>query len=140
MPIYKRCTRCNKRLLTGTKCDCYNPRYKEEDKYKKGDQYSDFYNTGDWKVMREKTKHKTAGMDIYSYYILGIIEYGTTAHHIQELKENWSRRLDISNLIYLTDSNHQLIHKEYRKGRQEKKAMQTLLYDLLERYYQEFNN
>lgn len=139
MPIYKRCFKCNKRIPSGSKCDCTDPRYKEEDKYTKDDIYKAFYKSTPWEEARERGKRKTAGLDIYSFYVLGIIENGTTVHHIQELKECWERRLDISNLIYLTDSNHQLIHKEYRKGKQEKEAMQKLLYDLLERYNKEFN-
>lgn len=54
-------------------------------------------------------------MDIYSYYILQRIEYGHTVHHIVPIKEDWSKRLDVNNLIYLTESNHQAIHQLLEK-------------------------
>ncbi len=36
-----------------------------------------------------------------------------TVHHIEELKEDWSRRFDKDNLISLCESCHQKIHKKY---------------------------
>ena len=36
-----------------------------------------------------------------------------TVHHIEELKENWSKRFNKDNLICLCESCHQRIHKKY---------------------------
>ena len=75
------------------------------------------------------------GMDIYEYYTTGRIAEGYTAHHIVELKEDWSKALDVNNIIYLTESNHQLIHEKYKKS---KKQVQRLLYEMILRFYEEF--
>ena len=58
--------------------------------------------------------------------------------YIEELKDNWGRRLDRDNIIYLTESNHQLIHKLYRESPKKKKETMQLLFELVERYKKEF--
>ena len=136
MPIYKRCGRCGKRLPSGTKCECLKQRHKEYDKYSRDKKSDDFYHSKEWDISREDAISFYVGMDIYSYYILGVIEYGTTVHHIIPLKDDWSKRVDRDNLIYLTDSNHQLIHKAMREGKYSE--MIELLNGLIERYKQEF--
>lgn len=88
MPIYKRCSSCNTRLLSGTKCICRKKRYKEEDKYKKDTKEKQFYSSEQWSLVREKAKDKFKGIDIYSYYVLRRIEYGQTVHHIEPIKVN----------------------------------------------------
>lgn len=134
MPIYKRCSRCNKRILEGTKCDCYKERHKEYKKYRTDVKEQIFYSSDGWEIIKEKVKDKFKKIDIYSYYIYGVIEYGQTVHHIESIKENWERRLDISNLIYLTESNHQKIHKLMRN---DLKGTQKILYGLIKRFESE---
>lgn len=139
MPIYKRCIRCSKRLLEGSKCVCTKARHKEYKKYRTDKKEQTFYSSGEWISTKGTIKDKFKGIDIYSYYMNGEIEYGQTTHHIETLKDNWNRRLDISNLIYLTESNHQLIHSLYNKNNAVKFDTMTLLYELIERYCKEFN-
>ncbi|MBC2456138.1 HNH endonuclease [Clostridium beijerinckii] len=88
--------------------------------------------------MKDKVKDKFKKIDIYSYYVLGELEYGQTAHHIEPLKDNWDRRLEIDNLIYLTESNHQKIHKAMEKDKKNKKQIMDMLYELIRRFEQEF--
>ena len=139
MPIYKRCNRCRQRLLTGTKCECVKERHKEYKKYRTDKKEQSFYCSGDWLSVKEKVKDRFKEVDIYSYYIKGKIEYGQTSHHIETLKDNWNRRLDIDNLIYLTEQNHQHIHALYNQNNAVKFDTMTLLYELIERYCKEFN-
>lgn len=47
------------------------------------------------------------------------IEYGFTVHHIVPLINDYSKRLQQSNLIYLTESHHRLIHRLYDAEYQE---------------------
>ena len=138
MPIYKRCSRCGKRLLEGTQCECRKARHKEYKRYRKDSKEQSFYSSNAWLSIKEILKDRYKELDIYSYYVLNKIEYGQTMHHIEELKDNWGRRLDRDNIIYLTESNHQLIHKLYRESPKKKKETMQLLFELVERYKKEF--
>lgn len=140
MPIYKRCSRCNKRILEGTKCECEKQRHKEYKKYRTDFKEQSFYSDPNWLVMKAKAKQRFKGMDIYSYYILGIVEYGQTVHHIETIKDNWDRRLDIDNLVYLTESNHRKLHKLYDKDGYTKKETMDILYNLVKRFIEEFGD
>lgn len=133
--IYKRCPRCSKRIVEGTICPCLKNRHKEYKKYRQDNKEQCFYASSEWLRKKEDVKAFYSGIDIYSFYILHTIEEGQTVHHIVELKEDWSRRLDNENLIYLTEANHQLIHKLYKE---DKEGIQKLLCSLIERYRKEF--
>lgn len=136
MPIYKRCDRCHKRLTPGIVCSCIKQRHKEYDKQREDKDTISFYHTDSWLRIRDKAIDRYNGTDIYSYYINGTIEQGHTVHHIVPIKDDWSKRLDIDNLIYLTESNHQEIHKRMRQG--EYQDMIDMLNGLVERYKAEF--
>lgn len=133
--IFKRCSRCGKRIQTGTICECQKNRHREYKRYRTDDKEQAFYSSGEWTIIKNKVKDKFEGIDIYSYYVFGVLEYGQTAHHIETLKDNWDRRLDIDNLIYLTESNHQKIHKAMK---QNKKEIMCMLYGLIKKFEQEF--
>ncbi len=137
MPIYKRCSRCGKRLPSGSKCDCLKQRHKEYDKYSRDKKSDAFYHSKEWELARDDTINYYTGIDIYSYYILGKIEYGQTVHHIVPLKDDWIKRVDRKNLIYLTESNHQLIHKAMNEGKYGETI--ELLNGLVKRYEEEFD-
>lgn len=139
MPIYKRCSRCGKRMSAGTICGCQKRRYQEEDKYTKDDKYKLFYKSRSWNRARDIAIDFYGGLDIYSLYVLGRMEYGQTMHHIIPLKECWERRTDVSNLIYLTESNHQIIHNIMAQGETQKQEVISLLLSLVERYRQEMS-
>lgn len=92
----------------------------------------DFYKTGDWIKARAKCIQDCCGLDLYSLYVHGVIEYGFTVHHIEPINITPELRLTQSNLIYLTESNHQIVHSLYDSG----KYVETiaLLYSLKERF------
>lgn len=136
MPIYKRCSRCRKRIAAGSQCSCMQSRYQRENR--ETDKETSFYKTGAWLKAREATIAGSYGIDIYSYYILGILEYGETVHHIEPIRENWKRRLDLSNLIYLTEINHQRIHAQMNQGEEKKQQIEKELFELKKRFETEF--
>ena len=119
-------------------------RYKEYQNRRRKDKgqkkYQDFYNSKHWKRLRDVIVNKYYGIDILEYYRTGRIIQGERVHHIVELSENYNRRLDISNLIYLTEQNHRRVHEEYLKGSKEKKQMQDILFELVEKFNSEFGN
>lgn len=149
MPILKQCSwhGCTRIVKEYIKyCDYHQSLYEREEKerYKEyrlrraDKKEQDFYNSKEWKRISDGIKAMQDGIDIFSYYILNKTQSAQTCHHIVELKEDWARRLDIDNLIGLTESNHQKIHKIYKKSNRDKKQMQKLLFDLIQRYYEEF--
>ncbi|MBP1889798.1 5-methylcytosine-specific restriction endonuclease McrA [Clostridium moniliforme] len=99
--------------------------------------FQKFYSSKQWKCIRELAINDTLGIDIINYYKFNRITAGKIVHHIVELNEDYSKRLNRDNLIYLTESNHKFVHKEYCKGN--KANMQELLLSLKLKFMEEFN-
>ncbi len=110
-------------------------RYKHYDKNIRSKDTTAFYNSTEWEKARAEALRKYKGLDLWEYYINKKIVYADTAHHIIELKDDWSRRLDISNLFPLSSSNHSMIHKLYKKDKQ---GTQKLLFELIKRWEEEY--
>lgn len=111
---------------------------KDKDTYKKYNskredkEYQEFYNSKEWKTKRDRIIAKFKYMDIYSYYKNKEIVSATLIHHINEVKEDYSKRLDEDNLITLCHSCHNILHGNYtEKEKQE-------LYNIKNIYENEF--
>lgn len=117
-------------------------RYKEYQSRRRKDKeqrkYQDFYNSDGWKRIRVPIIDDCFSIDILEYYRTGKIIEGERVHHIIELSEDWNSRLDVFNLIYLTEQNHRRVHEEYNKGIKEKKQMQGVLFALIDKWCEEF--
>ncbi len=117
-------------------------RYKEykkrrlKDKEKKKQQ--EFYISKGWQRTRSGVISSCYSIDIYQYYTTGDVVEGQAVHHIVELDDDWSRRQDILNLIYLTEQNHRQIHSEYNISSGKKRTMQNILINMLVRFEEEF--
>ncbi len=103
-------------------------RYKHYDKNIRDKETTSFYNSDEWERTRTEVLRNYKGLDLYEYYINKKIVYVDAVHHIVELKDDWSKRIDISNLIPMTSSTHGMIHKLYKKDKQ---GTQKLLFELL---------
>lgn len=104
MSIGKMCNYCHRIVEVGKICKCRNTkRYKE----KKTDET---YIDKRWNKVREKCKSNCFGLDVFAYYHDNKIEFGFTVHHIYPVDEFPERKYDVSNLIYLTEQNHRLVH------------------------------
>lgn len=134
MPIYKRCGRCGKRLPSGTKCDCFKARHKEYDKYSRDKKSTEFYNSKEWELSRERALTLDKGIDVYLYMTTGDVVLADAVHHIEPLKDNWDRRCDIDNLISLSNDTHSKIEQMYKK---DKIGTMNLLYKILRGYRSE---
>ena len=69
-----------------------------------------FYSSQAWQTMRLAVLTKAR----YKCWVaeqLGEIAVSNYVHHIEFVGENWSRRLDIDNLIPISSHYHKLIHK-----------------------------
>lgn len=129
--IVKRCNYCGNNIPIGKKCNCIAQnicKSSSDSKYTKEDKK--FYKSSDWLNARKLCIQKCCGIDLYSYYILHRIEYGQTVHHIVPLLNDYSLRLSQDNLIYLTESNHRIIHKLYESKYTETiEVLRTILRD-----------
>jgi len=119
MPIYKRCGRCGKRMEAGTKCGCLKDRHKEYDKYSRDKKSKDYYNSSEWSAARAAAHSRDNSIDVYVHMTTGEIIYADTVHHIIPLKDDWSKRSDIDNLMSLHHDTHSMIEKMYRQYKTE---------------------
>lgn len=131
--IYKRCSRCGKRLEVGQTCECVKQRHKEYDRLARDKDAAKFYSSASWKRMRQYILDKYDSIDVYAYIVYGQIEKADTVHHIIELKDDKSQALVEQNLIPVSSSTHNIIHASYDKSLADKQAMQSILYECLRR-------
>lgn len=140
--IYKRCSGCGKKIPSNITCKCqvYNARqrYKEYNTKRNDKEEQKFYRSKEWVKCKELRQIDLLYIDWYEYYTKGNIVQGYTLHHIDELKENKKRALDKSNLIYLTQSNHVRVHKDYLKSDKDKRNTKKILFECLRRAKEEF--
>ncbi|WP_432408548.1 hypothetical protein [Wukongibacter sp. M2B1] len=130
----KYCLRCQK-IIDEIK----KKRQKEYDRHirysKANKMYARFYKTKEWIVTRATVLNYYNSIDLFSYYIENKIEHADTVHHIEEIKDNWDKRLEFINLFPLTANNHNKIHKLYLR---DKAGTQELLKKLLEKFKKDF--
>lgn len=84
-------------------------RYKSYDKYKRNETSRKFYQSKEWKRLRHLIIERDAGL-CQRCLNKGKITSGSICHHIEELKDNWGKRLDINNLELVCQSCHSQIH------------------------------
>jgi len=131
MPIYKQCPRCRKRLSSGTTCECIKQRHKEYDRYSRDITSDEFYHSDEWKLTRDTVLEIDHHIDVYAYMTTGELIIANTVHHIEPLKDDWTRRTDIDNLISLSNDTHSEIEAMYKKDKQ---GTMKMLNDMLWRY------
>ncbi len=128
MPIYKRCSRCGKRLPQGTSCGCLKQRHREYDRYSRDRKSKDFYNSREWLKKRADVMEIDDGIDVYVYMTTGEIVLADTVHHIIPLRDDWEKRLDETNLMSLNHDTHSIIEQQYKKNKPEMiKKLQKML-------------
>lgn len=112
--LSKICSYCGKRISIASSCPCMAKlKCKAQKHYKYNEGVKKFYSTKEWNDARERCIARCYGIDLYSFFMLNKIEYGEVVHHIVPLLDDYSKRIDIDNLIFLTERNHKLIHSLY---------------------------
>lgn len=133
--IYKRCSRCRKRIPSGSRCPCMKlenkERYRIYDQNVRNKRSKAFYDSREWQVIRSEIL-SDCGIDVYMYMTEGIILAADTLHHIFPLKESWEKRYDKSNLMPLHHDTHSKIELKYKKNKTE---MEKLLTKMLQDFY-----
>lgn len=130
--IYKRCSFCNKRIPSGSICDCKKKRHQKL-KYEKN---KSFYDTKTWKKLRNQVKKFYFGLDFYAFFVHGILIEGRTAHHIVPLEVDEALKTDFENLIYVSESSHREIHSLLENDYE---ATVSFLRQVRERFVREFH-
>ena len=131
MPIFKRCSRCGRRLPTGSTCPCLKRRHQEYDRYSRDKKSKDFYSGKEWEIAREAALDADGGIDVYLYMTQDKVVVADSVHHIVPLKDNWSLRAELTNLISLHHDTHSQIEAMYKR---DKAGTQAMLRKLLEEY------
>lgn len=134
MPIYKRCSRCGRRLPEGTQCPCRKQRHKEYDRYQRDRKSKQYYSSKEWIRIREEVLDLDEGIDVYLFMTEGKVVAADTVHHIIPLKEGWEQRSNIENLMSLHHDTHSVIEQRYKK---EKDFIQKELKKMLLKYRSE---
>lgn len=133
MAIKKMCPRCRRVIEHSQRycVECTARMNRDYDRTARDKNSKAFYNSDPWLKVRRIVLEKYHGLDIYQYRVYGRVVYADTVHHIEELRENPTRALDVDNLIPLSDRSHKEIHGLYRKSKEEKKATQKVLFDII---------
>ena len=97
-------------------------------KFRRDKREQSFYNSKQWKMLRDFIAVKYKGLCIWSYLIEDNIVSADVNHHIVPVKDDWSKRLDIYNIIPLSNRTHNMIHELYKK---DKEGTQKILKDLI---------
>ena len=106
-------------------------RYKDYNAHKRDSKSAAFYTSKPWLNLRGQILVAYDFVDPYAYHILHEIRRADTVHHITPLREDWTRRLDITNLIPLASSTHNAIHTLYDQDAATKATTQALLRQIL---------
>ena len=73
------------------------------------ERYQKFYNSPEWKALRNYKFGMADGL-CENCKKKGIVRAGREVHHIIPIEEDYSKRLDVDNLILLCPSCHQEAH------------------------------
>jgi hypothetical protein len=87
-----------------------------------------FYNSKQWIMLRDFIAVKYKGLCLWSYFMEDSIAAADAYHHIIPVKDDWNDRLDIYNIIPLSNRAHNMIHEMYKK---DKEGTQKILKDLI---------
>ena len=73
------------------------------------ERYQDFYNGKEWKELRAYKFAQANGL-CEECLKKGIVTAGVEIHHIVPIEKDWSKRLDIDNLVCLCHACHDRAH------------------------------
>ena len=113
-------------------------RHMEYNKHRRNKKTAAFYVSSEWRKTRAETIRRFDGVDIYAFYVLHVIQTADMVHHVVEIEEDWNKRLDIANLLPLSNGNHGIISALYKKDEATKKQTQQLLYSIIAEHWKEY--
>ena len=93
-----------------------------------------FYCSKAWKSLRLFIIGRCKGLCIYCLMVKNTMSEGLDVHHIETLKDDWSKRADVNNLVCLCRDCHLYAHEEYTLGNPAKEKMQEKLREVLKEF------
>ena len=130
--IYKLCTCCGRKIPEGNICPCQKKRKaagdRQYDRNQRDLKAKEFYRSSRWLAVRQRVLNMDR-VDVYMYMTQGKVIPADTVHHITPLRDDWSRGLDVSNLMSLHHNTHSMIEREYAS--RGARSMANTLYILL---------
>lgn len=128
--IYTICSNCGEEIPKGTTCKC-----KKYYRYNKNNiKYTKFYTTPEWKRMRDYITKYYTGMCLVCLMKRKEIVMANVVHHIEELRDNWDRRLDKDNLIPVCHKCHNGEIRKAYENEGTRRALQNELFSYLKQY------
>ncbi len=101
---------------------------------------AEFYVSKEWREIRPVIMSVYDYIDIYALYVMGeliTLKESDPIHHIVELEEDWTQRLNPLNLIPLSLATHNTITALYKKDKASMKATQASIQQVIERHFRE---
>lgn len=111
-------------------------RHMEYNRFRRNKKAAAFYTSDIWRTTRARAIALYDGVDIYAYYTQHKIMTADMVHHIEPLEDNWNRRLDLTNLLPLSNQNHGIIEALYSKDEETKRRTQQQLIDLIATHWE----
>ena len=127
------CIKCNRKLNQGEKCECSNNRHNEYDRFSRDTEAKEFYHSKEWVRLTAICKNRCNGLDIFELFENNKIVKGELSHHIIPVEDDVNKRLDINNLIYVSQKTHNHIHSVYFGSEEDKRALKKKLFVFLEK-------
>jgi len=121
--LVKICDNCGRRLKQNESCRC---RHRLYDKTQRNQEKAKLYHSPAWSKIVKRVKERANGLDEYEL-ANGRLCKGNLAHHIYTIEDRPDLKLTLSNLIYVSNATHNMIHGEYEKGGEQKQKMQKKL-------------
>lgn len=127
---------CSSLLPIGeTYCDRHKPMQREliqanskrYNRMREDTAENEFYNSPEWRKVREHVMYKYNGLCLWCYFTEKDITIANCIHHIIELKEDSTKSLTTNNLIPLCDSCHNRVHGLYGRNDTHRNKTQNML-------------
>lgn len=115
----------------------HTSRHMEYNMYRRNQKTAKFYVSGEWRKTRDLALKLYDGLDLYAYYVQHKIMTADMVHHIIEIEDDWTLRLNPENLFPLSNQNHGIISAMYRKDEATKKATQKLLEGIIRKHWED---
>lgn len=141
MAYKKYCARCGcNRLIDITKTYCEThartnaERNAEYDRTQRDRKAKAFYNSIEWQTVRAAALARDTGIDVYIYMTEHRVVPATMVHHIVELREDYSKRSTLSNLISVSEATHEGAIRQAYSRPETKREMQRKLRKAVKNY------
>ena len=112
-------------------------RHMEYNRTRRSQKAAAFYVSKEWLTLRKQIIDIYDNIDIYALYKMQELVPCNPVHHIVELEDDWSQRLNPLNLIPLSHKSHNMITALYKRDKESMRRTQTELRRLIEYHFRD---